>query len=74
MALVNPKKVLITDKIDSSCKSFLESNAIDVDMKIGLPKEDLLAIIKVIFLRKFAFGAHVFLARPFSHSCGHVVS
>ncbi|XP_066929361.1 D-3-phosphoglycerate dehydrogenase-like [Clytia hemisphaerica] len=40
------KKVLISDKVDSSCQTVLEENSIEVDYKPGLSKDELKAIIK----------------------------
>ena len=40
-------RVLITDKIDPVCKKVLDEHGIEVVMKPGLPKEDLLKEIKV---------------------------
>lgn len=39
-------KVLISDKIDLSCKELLEKNSICVDYKPGLSKEDITSIIE----------------------------
>ena len=45
--LLNPRKVLITDKIDEVCKSVLQQHGLEVTLKPGMPKEDLLKEIKV---------------------------
>lgn len=45
------KKVLISDKVDTSCQDVLKQNNIHVDYKPGLSKEELIEIIKVaVFL------------------------
>lgn len=41
------KRVLISDSVDSCCKSILEANGIAVDLKTKLTKEELLAEIPV---------------------------
>ena len=41
------KKVLISDKVDTSCQEVLAKNNIDVDYKPGLSKDELIEIIKV---------------------------
>ena len=46
--MLSIKRVLISDKVDSSCKDILEKNGISVDYKPGTTKEELMAIIKVI--------------------------
>eukprot|EP00794_Sanderia_malayensis_P003085 gene3085-3550_t len=46
MALLNIKKVLITDKIDPVCKNVFEKHGVEVDLKPGMPKSDILAEIK----------------------------
>ena len=45
--MLSIKKVLISDKVDSSCKDILEKNGIAVDYKPGLSKDDLKACIAV---------------------------
>ena len=40
-------KVLISDSVDASCREILESAGISVDYRPGLPKDELLTIIKV---------------------------
>ena len=45
--LLNPSKVLITDKIDQVCKIVLEQHGLEVTLKPGMPKDDLLKEIKV---------------------------
>lgn len=44
--MLSIKKVLISDKVDVSCKDILEKHSIAVDYKPGLSKDDLKAIIK----------------------------
>jgi len=44
--MLSIKRVLISDKVDSSCKDILEKNGISVDYKPGTTKEELMAIIK----------------------------
>ena len=41
------KRVLISDSVDSCCKTILETNGIVVDLKTKLTKEELLAEIPV---------------------------
>ena len=41
------KRVLISDSVDSCCKTILEANGIAVDLKTKLTKEELLAEIPV---------------------------
>ena len=41
------RRVLITDKIDPVCKKVLDEHGIEVVMKPGLPKQDILKEIKV---------------------------
>lgn len=41
------KRVLISDSVDSCCKTILEANGIAVDLKTKLTKEELLAEIAV---------------------------
>lgn len=41
------KRVLISDSVDSCCKTILEANGIAVDLKTKLTKEQLLAEIQV---------------------------
>ncbi len=56
MALLQLKKVLITDKIDAVCKSVFEKNGIEVDLKPGMPKDEILAGIKVSFSIKMCMN------------------
>jgi hypothetical protein len=44
------EKVLITDKTDPKCKEILERGGISVDVKLKLPKEELLKEIQVSML------------------------
>ena len=44
------KRVLISDSVDSCCKTILEANGIAVDLKTKLTKEELLAEIPVSLL------------------------
>lgn len=44
---LNLKRVLISDSVDSCCKTILETNGIVVDLKTKLTKEELLAEIPV---------------------------
>ena len=44
---LNLKRVLISDSVDSCCKTILEANGIVVDLKTKLTKEELLAEIPV---------------------------
>lgn len=48
-AIANCSKVLVTDKIDPICKEVLEKNGVDVVLKPGMAKDDLLKEIKVNF-------------------------
>ena len=41
------KRVLISDSVDSCCKTILETNGIVVDLKTKLTKDELLAEIPV---------------------------
>lgn len=41
------KRVLLCDNVDTCCKDILQANGIAVDVKNKLPKEELLAEIKV---------------------------
>lgn len=43
------KRVLISDSVDSCCKTVLEANGISVDLKTKLTKEELLTEISVSF-------------------------
>ena len=43
------KRVLISDSVDSCCKTVLEANGISVALKTKLTKEELLAEISVSF-------------------------
>ena len=49
-ALDNFRTVLITDKIDPICKEVLQKNGVDVVMKPGLAKEDIVKEIDVSVL------------------------
>lgn len=61
------KRVLISDSVDSCCKTIIEANGIAVDLKTKLTKEELLAEIpvreswstctdKICVLNRFVFG------------------
>lgn len=63
------KRVLISDSVDSCCKTILEANGIAVDLKTKLTKEELLAEIPVsevgwwneshfVVLLRYIFGSH----------------
>lgn len=70
-ALGDLKTVLITDKIDPICKKVLEENGLEVALKPGMIKEDLLKEIKVCFsfaLVLMCTFRHLRLARPFLKS------
>jgi len=56
------KRVLISDSVDSCCKTILETNGIVVDLKTKLTKEELLAEIPVSVKSQ---GSLIFVA---SHS------
>ncbi|XP_065053865.1 D-3-phosphoglycerate dehydrogenase-like [Rhopilema esculentum] len=45
-ALSNFRRVLITDKIDQSCKAILEKNGVEVTLKPGMPKDEILQVVK----------------------------
>ena len=63
------KRVLISDSVDSCCKTILEANGIAVDLKTKLTKEELLAeiavreggstcTVKMCVVNRFIFGFH----------------
>ena len=41
------QKILITDKTDPSCEEILRQGGLAVDVKLKLPKEELLQVIQV---------------------------
>ena len=45
------ERVLISDSVDASCRQILEGSGITVDYRPGLPKDELLNIIKVCDLK-----------------------
>jgi len=49
------KKVLISDKVDSSCQDVLKQNNIETDYKPGLSKDELKSIIKVVIFIFYIF-------------------
>lgn len=63
------KRVLISDSVDSCCKTILEANGIAVDLKTKLTKEELLVEIpvsetklnqreRICVLNRYFFGSH----------------
>ena len=53
---LNLKRVLISDSVDSCCKTILEANGIAVDLKTKLTKQELLAEIQVRHLVDLNFS------------------
>ena len=67
-ALSNFRRVLITDKIDQSCKAILEKNGVAVTLKPGMPKDEILQVIKVRF-PSYSLANKNFLRQKFKLCC-----
>lgn len=78
------KRVLISDSVDSCCKTILEANGIAVDLKTKLTKEELLAEIpvresrstcidKICVVNRYFLGFHWANFFPFQNYDGLIV-
>lgn len=71
------KRVLISDSVDSCCKTILEANGIAVDLKTKLTKEELLAEIpvreKICVVNRYFLGFHWAHFFPFQNYDGLIV-